>query len=315
MNAIVTTTINEPSMAIHKFLYQKDWTVIIVGDKKTPHDEYKKLYQYHPNLIYLDCEEQDKLYPELSAVIGWKTIQRRNLGFVHAYNLGAKVIATIDDDNVPYGNWGWNCVNKYNEFIDLYDCETEIFDPLSVTEHNYLWHRGFPLQLVKNKNKVTYMGTTNDSVGIQADLWDGDPDVDAFQRITIGPCVKFDKIKRLYKGPGLSVFDSQNTFLSRECFPFYFVMPFVGRMDDIFGGYYMQIMRPDLHVAFGPPSVYQQRNAQDLVVNMKKEYIGYENALEFIHKLKYARQLSDCIGIIPREVLDFQKAYTDAFKI
>ncbi len=315
MNAIVTTTINEPSMATHLFLYKKDWTVIIVGDKKTPHDKYKARKQYHNNLIYLDCEEQDKLYPELSAVIGWNTIQRRNIGFVHAYNLGAKIIATIDDDNVPYDSWGWNRVNQSTTGIDMWDCETEVFDPLSVTKCNQLWHRGFPLQLVNKKNNVLYMGKTITTIGVQADLWDGDPDVDAFQRITIKPCVKFDSIQSLYKGPGLSVFDSQNTFLSRECFPFYFVMPFVGRMDDIFGGYYMQVMRPDLHVVFGPASVYQQRNAQDLIVNMKKEYIGYESALDFIHRLKHARQLSDCVGIIPKEVLDFQKAYTDAFKL
>jgi hypothetical protein len=37
---IVTTTIYEPSIAIDKFSKLKDWKLIIVGDKKTPHAKY-----------------------------------------------------------------------------------------------------------------------------------------------------------------------------------------------------------------------------------------------------------------------------------
>jgi hypothetical protein len=37
-----------------------------------------------------------------------KSIQRRNVGFVFAYNEGADIIATVDDDNIPYDNWGDN---------------------------------------------------------------------------------------------------------------------------------------------------------------------------------------------------------------
>lgn len=313
-NIIVTTTIQPPTPATLEFLKHDNWKFIIVGDQKTPHDAYKELSEKHHNLIYLDCDEQDKLYPELSAVIGWKTIQRRNIGYAHAYNLGADIIISVDDDNIPYSTWGWNMVNKITSLVDVYDCETPIFDPLSVTNHNYLWHRGFPLSLASKKNKTTYMGKTTISVAVQADLWDGDPDIDAFQRMTIQPCVKFD-VSTLYKGGCTTVFDSQNTFLSKECFPHYFVMPFVGRMDDIFGGYHMQVMRPDLNVVFGPSSVYQQRNEHDLRVDMRKEHIGYEHALEFVDKLKYNRNLEDCVGIIPKEVVEFYNVYQKAFRI
>lgn len=98
---IVTTTINPPTEATLKFLSKKDWTLIVVGDLKTPHNLYKKL-----NCIYLHPDEQEKKYRKLSDIIGWKTIQRRNIGFVEAFRLGADVIATVDDDNIPYENWG-----------------------------------------------------------------------------------------------------------------------------------------------------------------------------------------------------------------
>ena len=46
-------------------------------------------------------EKQEILYPELSNTIGWKSIQRRNIGFVYAYQNGADIVATVDDDNIP----------------------------------------------------------------------------------------------------------------------------------------------------------------------------------------------------------------------
>ena len=92
---IVTTTINSPTLATIKYSRKEDWTLIVVGDTKTPHQEYEDL-----DCIYLSPEYQEKTYPELSETIGWKSIQRRNIGFVEAYNRGADVIATVDDDNI-----------------------------------------------------------------------------------------------------------------------------------------------------------------------------------------------------------------------
>ena len=77
---IVTTTINSPTLATRKFCEFKDWTLVVVGDTKTPHDEYKNL-----NCIYLSPSEQESLNKNLSDSIGWRSIQRRNLGFLFAY--------------------------------------------------------------------------------------------------------------------------------------------------------------------------------------------------------------------------------------
>jgi hypothetical protein len=82
---IVTTTINQPTIATLKFCEiadKKDWTFLIVGDTKTPHNEYRALEIKFNNVIYLSPESQELHYKELSDIIGWKSIQRRNIGFV-----------------------------------------------------------------------------------------------------------------------------------------------------------------------------------------------------------------------------------------
>ena len=119
---IITTTINHPTEATLKFCdiaKNKDWTFVIVGDTKTPHDEYKVLE--NNNVVYLTPEQQEELYPELSETIGWKSIQRRNIGFVYAYHNGADIIATVDDDNIPYDNWGDNVYVGQEIEVDLYE--------------------------------------------------------------------------------------------------------------------------------------------------------------------------------------------------
>ena len=77
---IATTTINPPTEALIKYSKLKDWTVIVAGDLKTDHS----LYQNLDNVIYLHPEEQEKKYPKLSELIGWRCIQRRNFAILEA---------------------------------------------------------------------------------------------------------------------------------------------------------------------------------------------------------------------------------------
>lgn len=274
---IVTTTIQSPTKATICFTRMKDWTLIVVGDTKTPHEEYKSL-----NCVYLHPDEQQEKYPELSTALGWKTIQRRNIGFVEAYNLGADIIATVDDDNIPYENWGNNLLVGQEVDVDYYDASNiGVFDALSVTNHSDLWHRGFPIELLEIKNNVIYLGKKKVKVDVQADLWDGDPDIDAMCRLTKKPIVKFN-IEEPYSSNVIAPFNSQNTFLSRDMIKHYMVLPFVGRMDDIWGGYMLQ-QKTKCNVVFNKASVYQERNVQDLITNLEKEVMGYRNTKNLIN--------------------------------
>ena len=55
-------------------------------------------------------------------------------------------------------------------------------------------------------------------------------------------------------------------------------------MDDIWASYYVESL--NYKVVYGKPTVYQERNDHNLINDMKKEYIGYENNLELLKDLK-----------------------------
>ena len=62
---IVTTTINSPTLATIKFCeiaQKKDWTFVIIGDTKTPHELYRELEDKYRNITYLSPEQQEQFY-------------------------------------------------------------------------------------------------------------------------------------------------------------------------------------------------------------------------------------------------------------
>ena len=299
---IVTTTINSPTKATRKFAEKKDWTLIVVGDTKTPHQEYKDI-----NCVYLSPSIQETIYKELSDTIGWKSIQRRNIGFLFAYQQGADIIATVDDDNIPYDDWGENLLVGQEVECDLYEPEEIAFDPLSITNTPEVWHRGYPIELLQRRHRVEYKGKVRRKVLVQADLWDGDPDIDAMARLSLKPIVKYN-IQKPFCSNKISPFNSQNTFLSREVIPFYTVLPHVGRMDDIWGSYIMQYYFPN-SVVYNKASVYQDRNVQDLITNLENEIIGYRNTLSLI------KNLDNYNSYLPEKTQEFFKTYQSCFGV
>jgi len=276
--AIVTTSIYSPSKALLKFAKMKDWVVVVIGDLKTPHKEYDDI----DNVIYLSPDEQKQRYPLLSEAIGWNCIMRRNIGFIEAYRMGAKVVATIDDDNIPYDNWGKDILVGKEVEMDCWDTDLICFDPLYATNHKELWHRGFPIQLLALRNGTKSVKKI--TVDVQAGFWDGDPDIDAICRFEHDPNCSFDCNCFPFTTNTFSPFNSQNTFLSRDILKNYFVMPHVGRMDDIWASYYVEAK--GYNVAYSEATVRQDRNAQDITANMEKEYIGYSNNLKLLEDLK-----------------------------
>ena len=84
---IVCTSINPMTEALKEFDKLEDWELIVVEDLKTPAESYKGMRGH-----YLTTQEQAWNCPELSAMLGWNTVDRRNLGYLEAYNRGADVI-------------------------------------------------------------------------------------------------------------------------------------------------------------------------------------------------------------------------------
>lgn len=268
---IVTTTINHPTEAILKYAALKDWTLVIVGDLKTPADYRVK------DSIYLTPVHQYKLYPVFSEIMGWNNDCRRTVGFLYAIKeLGADIVATVDDDNIPLEGWGDNLIVNKAIMASVYHTDNSVFDPLAVTNNRNLWYRGFPLPLLKSRHELT---VSHEMVccKIQSDFWNGNPDVDAICRFVIGDNCTFKKhIPFTSNKP--SPFNSQNTFLHKDVLPDYFPFPFIERLCDIWASYYTQMMGHK--VIYGQASVEHRRNTHDLIRDMKMEYLGYEKGIE-----------------------------------
>lgn len=300
---IVTTTINPPTEAIVKFQAMKDWELVVVGDLKTPAD-----YRLERG-IYVSPAEQEKYDAALSAAIGWNSIQRRNFGLLWAKDLGADVVAVVDDDNIPLDGWGQDLLVGREVEVDYYETDLPAFDPLGATNHGHLWHRGYPLQLV-SKRDYRWKSRKTVRADIQADLWNGDPDVDAICRLEHAPVCTFDPSRFPMAANRIGPFDSQNTFLRREVLPDYFLFPHVGRMDDIWAGYYVQAK--GFRVVYNKPSVYQDRNAHDLTGDMRQEYLGYENNFKLVEDV--VRDPESILAYLPDRAVEAFALYRRHFK-
>ena len=206
---IVCTSINKPTLAVKKFDAMKDWQLVIVGDKKTPKNYKLK------NGIYLSPKKQENIDKKLSDLIGWNCIQRRNFGILYAWKNGADIVAVVDDDNIPYKDWGKKLLIDKKTKTNFYKTNAPAFDPISVTNHKNLWHRGFPIQILDERKNVKKQKKII-KPDIQADFWNGDPDIDAICRMEHHPNCKFkDKYFPLASNK-VSPFNSQNTFISKS---------------------------------------------------------------------------------------------------
>lgn len=261
---IVTTTINNPTSALKAFALMEDWHLVVVGDTNTPSDFYIE------GATYLSPETQTLAYPYLSDLIGWKTIRRRNLGFLWALEAGVEILATVDDDNEPLSNWGLDLRVGLSVTCPRYSGEL-VMDPISVTNYPDLWHRGFPLQMLQRRSYTSHV--TTQLVDIEASFWNGDPDIDAICRMEHAPDCSFDSQFFPFTFAGFSPFNSQNTFLSRRALKSYFLLPFVGRMDDIWAAYYLQSL--GFKTLYSQASVHQHRNPHNLTVDFEQEIEGY----------------------------------------
>jgi hypothetical protein len=274
---IVTTTINPPTEAIARFDRLPGWDLVVVGDLRTPQD-----YRLRHGL-YLSPEDQEKYDKPLSDAIGWNCIQRRNFGLLIAHEMNADIIAVVDDDNIPLSaDWGQDLMIGREVEVNFFETDLPVFDPIGATNYPSLWHRGYPLQLVSRRD-YSKKGRRRVGVDVQADFWNGDPDVDAICRMEHAPACDFDETCFPIAANRPSPFNSQNTFLSSEILKDYFLCPHVGRMDDIWAAYYVQAK--SAHVVYGKPTVFQDRNSHDPIRDMRGEYLGYENNLKIVSDL------------------------------
>lgn len=288
--ACCTTTINMPSV-LH--LYRKcssEVKFFVAGDLKSPDTEIMEAFLDVKNFQYLHMDGQAASGFKSHEAIGPNSIQRRNLAFLEAAKWGAEIIVSIDDDNIPLAK---------NYFYDFERALTRPCDGIEVSSDNGWFdvgqlfnpvskHRGFPHNISPANQ---FRGAVDAQIGVAAGLCIGDPDIDATTRMVNSPIVHH--VSELLRG-GLvvhprthTIFNSQNTAIRRELLPAWGMIPFVGRMDDIYASLICQrVMRErNMSVRFGPPMIWQSRNPHNLVKDMRGEIDGYENVEKLAHVL------------------------------
>lgn len=294
---IATTTINAPTLAYERFRDDfKDWCLVIAGDQATPGNEYKKFVKKaaFKNVIYLSLYQQDKLFKGYSDMVGFNTASRRVFAMLYAYQLGAEIIALIDDDNIPLENWGKDLVVGKTQALP---CWTHpgvgIVDPIYIglnpkaKVRDQVWHRGFPIDHLESRNQSLRIATKLRPINVQADMWLGEPDIDAVNRMVLRRPklgLPWDLNKFPFTVKGFSPFNSQNTFITREIVPHYVAFPGLQRLEDIWLSYYVEML--GYRVAYGAPSVFQNRNKHNPLVDFKAELIGYQRAGHLFSVLK-----------------------------
>lgn len=302
-NVIVTTSINPPTEAVRKFDAMPDWTLVVAGDKRTPED-----YRLERG-IYLTPEMQEKYDRKLSETIGWNCIQRRNFAFLWAHDMGADIVALVDDDNIPKPGWGENLLIGREVEVNYYKTDLPAFDPVGATNHKHLWHRGYPLQLLPKRD---YSRKSRKKIipDVQADFWNGDPDIDAICRMEHAPECKFYPSFFPIAANKMGPFNSQNTFMRGNLLSDYMMFPFVGRMDDIWASYFLQAK--GAKVVYAQASVYQARNVHNLVRDMRGEYLGYENNLDLVEKIQ--EDAESILQFLPGRAAEAFRLYRRHFK-
>ncbi|MFQ5873454.1 MAG: hypothetical protein ACE5JL_06595 [Dehalococcoidia bacterium] len=320
--SIVTTTINKPVLLRDycksaRAYGHTDVSFIVIGDQKTPGDVGlfcdRLTREYGCDVLYFDVDKQlDYLrkFPELAHHLPFNSIQRRNIGLLVAYEMGAEVIVSIDDDNLvtesdfvgrhaAVGSRGEReCVASDSGWFNV--CEMLVEE-----EGRPFYHRGFPMAQRWKKNTITTRRHQT-RVVVNAGLWLNDPDIDAITRMDMP--VRALALKPEYSdGVVLDMgtwcpFNSQNTALAREVVPAYFLSPYIGRYDDIWASYFLRRIIDHLGdaVQYGPPLVHQARNDHNLWTDLDKEHEGMELTDRLVDLLRdttlTTRSYGECFG-------------------
>lgn len=292
--ALVTTTINVPTVLGLYRAYGPDVKFFVAGDLKTD-PGCAKLCADIPGIDYLFPDAQKSFDYKCSELLGWNTIARRNIATLEALQWGADIIVMIDDDNICMNEFYFDdhinalikphCGIKAGSASGWFDVGTLLYN---YYDNSCVSHRGFP-HYIAGEGK--FQSVVDAKVGVNAGVCMGDPDCSATTRIARLPIVHHASCLLdsgiVVDNRTKTVFNSQNTAFIRDLAPAMFMMPGIGRYDDLYASLICQrVMRErDLHVKFSRPLVWQERNQHNLIKDLRAEIDGMENIVAFAQQL------------------------------
>jgi len=241
------------------------------------------------NVVFLSVEDQLKMGFETVSYLKYGVYQRKNMGYLYAIQHGAKYIYDTDDDNHPYGG-------KVS-FDEMKEPKSYLMYNGGPDRHHYngfahfgqstLWPRGFPLDMIDKAPVRKYKSCTGVRPLVQQGVVDGDPDLDAIQRLTRkDSSAKFvvyfdiDAPPVVFPPKSFCPFNSQNTFLHYDIF-FSLLLPqtVTFRVNDIWRSFITQRLLWDIggHLSYYPPNAYQDRTPHDFLEDFYAEDDLYRN--------------------------------------
>lgn len=279
---IVITSIFPPTEAIEKFAKMTEWSVILVGDKKTDAN------WNFPGVTYLSPERQMEIAETFSQLLPWNAYTRKNIGYIYAITQGATVIYESDDDNIPLDNWvndpkfvSQGEIISNASFVNIYSWFTE----------KKVWPRGLPLRYVLNDDPFNVKSGEEVKIGVWQYLADEDPDVDAIYRLTVNEPIYFNWREALVLDRNTCCpFNSQNTYFCKDVFPLLYLPSTVTfRFTDILRGLIAQpiLWAAGYHLGFAGATVLQKRNPHDYLKDFESEipcFLSAEITLEIAKK-------------------------------
>lgn len=294
--AVVTTSINAQPRALEEWANQPHVTnVIVAGDSNSPR-ELGPYVDALPGGRYLRPLHQ--LHRRITDAVPWRSIQRRNFALLEALRTDASHVLVVDDDNVPtVPDW----TTRALAYFDANDPANHAaaltvaprvgswYDPgtLHVDRYGRTVHaRGMPYDVDRADARRTFKiapSAAQHTAVFQAGVV-GDPDVDAMERLVVGPDV-VEVLGPITLAPGFCApINSQSTLWRRDYAPLAAVPPGLGRMDDIWGGLIAQriLATRSGAVVFGVPAVRQDRNRHDPYRDLEQEMLGYRFTTDLV---------------------------------
>jgi hypothetical protein len=291
--AVVITTIQPPTSGVRAIARQSqaaDSKLFVVGDRKSPAP-----WQCN-GADYLSFDAQRDLPFASASVTPADSYTRKNLGYLLAAIAGVDFIRETDDDNSPHPSF-FQPVPKSTSAREALPLNGWV-NPYAYFTDRHVWPRGFPLGRVASASsfgpQVSTVRPVADLCILQA-VADGDPDVDAVYRLTAQDSsdIAFERACPLVIPHGAwTPFNSQATTWPRRLLPLMYLPSTCSfRMTDIWRSFVAQRLLPGLgaELVFTSSTVFQERNAHDLMRDFQDEvegYLGYERFVEILRSTR-----------------------------
>ena len=318
---IVVTTIFEPDWLagylknLKEYGHQDQVTIRIITDRKTPESVYRAAADASQQGFNIDCptlKEQSEYLNKLGLendFIPWDTDNRRNIGFLRAWEADAEVLISIDDDNycrsdsdfiAAHGAVGCPATPEPSDLLSQGPW-FNICDLLETQNETPIFPRGFPYHQRNNyKHAVSKPENLDSNIAINAGLWLEDPDVDALTRLTLSPHAKNASNAAVFLSDETwSPINTQNTALSRDAIPAYYYIRMgyglegltLDRFGDILSGYFIQKCTKAMGhaIRIGSPVAEHKRTPHNLFKDLYHELAGIvliEDLLPWLIELK-----------------------------